>query len=38
MSVRRLLLTAATMAGIATALAVLAPPFPVMTDALAHPQ
>jgi hypothetical protein len=38
MSVRRLALTAAAMAGIAVALARLTPAVPVMTDVLAHPQ
>jgi hypothetical protein len=38
MTVRRLLLTAAGMAGIAAALTVLTPSFPVMAEVLAHPQ
>jgi hypothetical protein len=38
MSIRRLLLTAAAMAAIAAALTTLAPAFPAMTEALAHPQ
>ncbi|MCW2699269.1 MAG: conserved rane protein of unknown function [Blastococcus sp.] len=38
MSVRRLLLSAAAMAGVAVALATLTPAFPAMTEALGNPQ